>query len=126
MIFVDTNVFIYAVGGEHPLRSEARAFFEEAVEVRRPLATSAEVMQELLHVYLPVGRTATLDAALALLERSMATIWSVDAEDVRMARSLVPEHPGLAARDLIHLACCIRRDVTTVRTFDRALAAAFA
>jgi predicted nucleic acid-binding protein len=31
------------------------------------------------------------------------------------------DHPGLAARDLVHLACCRRRGVTKAITFDRAL-----
>ena len=46
MIFVDTNVFMYAVGRDHPLKAEARRFFEEAAaEAGRPLCTSAEVLQ---------------------------------------------------------------------------------
>jgi len=49
VIFVDTNVLMYAVGGPHPLRTEARAFFEDALESGLPLVTSAEVLQELLH-----------------------------------------------------------------------------
>jgi uncharacterized protein len=63
MIFVDTNVFMYAVGGEHPLRETARTFFEDALEQGTALFTSAEVMQELMHAYVPVKRDETLDAA---------------------------------------------------------------
>ena len=126
MTFVDTNVFMYAVGGEHPLKPKARAFFREAIETVRPLVTSSEVLQELLHAYLPVGRLETLDAALALVDGTVGTVWSVEAEDVRLARILVGEHPGLRARDLVHLACCRRRDVTRIETYDRGLAAAMA
>lgn len=125
MIFVDTNVLMYAVGGEHPLRREARSFFETALERRHPLATSAEVLQELLHAYLPVNRLETLDAALTLAEARIAAFWPVEAEDARLARALVARHPGLGARDLLHLASCKRRDVAEIKTFDRALAAAF-
>lgn len=125
MVFVDTNVFVYAVGAGHPHRSDARDFFRNSVREGRPLVTSAEVLQELLHVYLPVGRTQTLDAALALARGRIAEVWSVEEEDVRTARSLADRHPGLGARDLLHLACCRRREVTRVRTFDRGLAAAF-
>lgn len=125
MIFVDTNVFVYAVGGTHPLRGEARSFLEDAVAQSTPLCTSAEVLQELMHVYLSVDRIATLDAALDLVRKSIPTIWPVEPEDVRLARTLVDDHPGLSARDLIHRASCIRRDVDRVKTFDRALAATF-
>jgi hypothetical protein len=54
---------MYAVRRPHPLRPEAEAFFESALREGTPLATSAEVLQELLHAYLPAGRLATLDAA---------------------------------------------------------------
>jgi predicted nucleic acid-binding protein len=126
MIFVDGNVLVYAVGAPHPLRDEARAFFEESLVTSRPLATSAEVLQELLHVYLSVGRLETLDAALTLAGSLIATVWPIEEEDVRQARALAEVHPGLGARDLLHLACCRRRGVRDIKTFDRALAAAFA
>ena len=125
MTFVDTNVVMYAVGRAHPLKEEARRFFEEAVRDRTPLATSAEVLQELLHAYLPVARLETLDAALELVEARVETVLSVEAEDVRLARALVRSHGGLGARDLLHLACCRRRGIDTIKTFDRPLAAAF-
>ena len=126
MIFVDTNVFMYAVGRSHPLQSEARAFFEEALEASEPLATSAEVLQELLHAYVPVGRFETLDAALSLAESRISTVWPLDPEDVLLARLLLDRHAVLGARDLLHLACCKRRSVNRIKTFDRKLAAVFA
>ena len=126
MIFVDTNVLVYAVGRSHPLRAEARAFFERSLETSQPLATSSEVLQELLHVYLPVARLDTLDAALTLAESLIGTVWPVEHDDVRQARALAGVHPGLGARDLLHLACCQRRGAQGLKTFDRALAAAFA
>jgi len=125
VIFVDTNVFMYAVGREHPLREEARAVFTDPAAVAPVLVTSAEVLQELLHAYLPVGRMETLDAALELARARCAAIWTVEADDVQMARSLSVRHPGLGARDLLHLACMMRRGAAGVRTFDRGLAAAF-
>lgn len=125
MIFVDTNVFMYAVGREHALRDPARTFFYETLEAGDVLVTSAEVLQELLHAYLPVGRVETLDAALTLVDGRVREIWSLEPEDVRLARALVERHPTLGARDLVHLACCRRRGVDRVETFDRGFAGAF-
>ncbi len=125
MIFVDTNVVMYAVGRSHPLKPEAQAFFEGALRDGTPLATSAEVLQELLHAYLPVARLETLDAALELVNSLVETVWPVEPEDVLLARSLVSRHQGLGARDLLHLACCRRHGADTIKTFDRPLAAAF-
>jgi hypothetical protein len=125
VIFVDTNVLMYAVGREHPLRPEAQAFFETTLKRGTPLVTSAEVLQELLHAYLPVNRLDTLDAALTLAGARIPVTWSVEPADVRLARALVERYPGLPARDLLHLACCRRWEVAEIKTFDRALAAAF-
>jgi predicted nucleic acid-binding protein len=126
VIFVDTNVFMYAVGRKHPLRKPAQQFFEHALSrtSRDRLGTSAEVLQELLHAYLPVQRMETLDAALRLVEGVIDEVWAVEADDVRLARALSDAHPGLGARDLLHLACCTRRDVNRIKTYDRALGAA--
>jgi predicted nucleic acid-binding protein len=126
MIFVDTNAFMYAVGRQHPLKPEARAFFEDALaNPATRLCSSAEVLQELLHAYLPVQRIATLDAAWRLAASVLKALWAIDPEDVRLARDLVESFPSLGARDLLHLACCRRRGVLQIKTFDRALAAAF-
>ena len=121
--FVDTNVIMYAVGRSHPLRDEAREFFVDSLSANRPLVTSAEVLQELIHAYLPVGRINTLSAAMELAASAVQTVWPLEVEDVQHAHTLVESHPELGARDLVHLACCQRRGVTLVKTFDRALAA---
>lgn len=124
MIFVDTNVFMYAVGGAHPLRDPARAFFRDARRERAPLCTSAEVLQELMHAYLRAGRVEALDAAWSLVARAGLDIWALEPDDVELARQLTDSYPGLEPRDLCHLASCRRRGVSEIRTFDRALGAA--
>lgn len=124
-VFVDTNVFVYAVGREHPLREPAQRLLRDRFERRVAMATSAEVLQELLHAYLPVGRLDTLDAALRLAA-DLTTIWPIDESDVRAARSLATSRPGLGARDLLHLAVCRRYGVDELLSFDRGLVAAFA
>ncbi len=124
MTFVDTNVFMYAVGRPHPLRSRAREFFNESFGDSRSLYTSAEVLQELMHAYLPTRRYDVFDDAAALIERTGVEVWPLEAADVMLAHQLRDRHPELSARDLCHLASCRRRGVREIMTFDRALAAA--
>ena len=123
MIFVDTNVFMYAVGRPHVLRTPAQDFFVESNRIGMPLCTSAEVMQELVHVYLPTGRLQTFDATLELIASAAVEVWSLEDADVALARQLHEQHPALQARDLCHLACCRRRGVRDIKTFDQAFAA---
>jgi len=125
MIFVDANVFLYSVGPEDPRREEARAFFERSRERNTPLVTSAEILQELLHVYVSRDQQYRLRPAFDLVEATVVEVWSVHREDVQLACDMVVQHPELEARDLVHLACCIRREPNDFMTFDRALAAAW-
>ena len=122
MIFVDTNVFMYAVGRSHALRRDAQEFFVESNRRNTPLCTSAEVMQELAHAYLPTGRLKTFDAALGLIASAAVEVWPLEEADVALARRLHERYPALQARDLCHLASCHRRGVREVKTFDQALA----
>ena len=62
-----------------------------------------------------------MDAAFDLVDATMDEVWSVDHADVVMARDLSALHPGLEARDLVHLACCLRRKARELMTFDRGL-----
>ena len=122
MTFVDTNVIMYAVGRPHPLQRPARGFFSEASRTRTPLCTSAEVLRELMHAYVPAGRLGTFDAALKLVTRARLEVWPLEDADVTLARRLHDRHPDLGARDLCHLASCRRRGVRVLKTFDGDLA----
>ena len=124
MTFVDTNVFMYAVGNPHPLKSRAYDFFNESLRTFRSLYTSAEVLQELAHAYLPARRYDVFEDAAALIERAGVEVWPLEDADVMLARQLHHRHPELSVRDLCHLASCQRRGVRDVMTFDQALAAA--
>lgn len=122
MIFVDTNIFMFAAGRAHPLRGEARDFFRDAFRESARLCTSSEVLQELLHAYGPVRRFDTLDRAIELVSLHRIEVWPLERGDVSLARELFEQYPSLSARDLCHLASCRRRGVTRIKTFDHALA----
>jgi predicted nucleic acid-binding protein len=122
MTFVDSNVFMYAVGQWHPLKMEAREFLAEAHQKGNPLCTSAEVLQELVHVYKSTGRVYRFEDAFSLITRYGIEVWPLEADDVTLARQLHERHPTLSAR-LCHLASCRRRGVREIKTYDQAFRA---
>ncbi len=125
MIFVDSDYFMYFVGADHPRRAEVRAFFVVMRDQDVRLVTSAEVLRELLHNYLQRDDPHLLEAALGLVDGTVDEVWPVERADIELARNLNTRYPGLEARDLVHLACCIRREPRELMTFDRGLAAAW-
>ena len=124
MIFVDSNVFMYAVGKSHPLRQPATDFFVNAQNDNISLCTSSKVLQELLHAYHPVARSRALNEAIALIDAHGIEVWPLEKDDVILAAQLHDSHPTLSARDLCHLASCQRRRASELMTFDAALRSA--
>ncbi len=125
MIFVDANILVYSVGTAHPLKDAARQFLEPLPESHQQLCTSSEVLQELLFVFLRTQRPHLFEHCMRLVRRLNVRVWSLEFEDVALAGELSQTHPALSARDLCHLASCRRRGIRNIKTFDRALAAAF-
>ena len=123
MTFVDSNALMYAVGKPHPLQPEAQEFFLQAIQGGVVLSTSAEVLQEMLHIYKSTGRIELFENALALATELGMKVWPLESEDVLLARQLHVTHPGLSARAFCHLASCRRRGVHEIKTFDEALGA---
>ena len=115
---------MYAVGRPHPLQDPSRRFFVESYKQHTQLGTSSEVLQELLHVLHPAGRLKHFDAVVDLIARFEITLWSLDADDVVLAREIANDFPELSARDLCHLANCRRRNVASIKTFAKGLFAA--
>ena len=81
--------------------------------------------QELLHVYLPVKRFETLEAAFGLLQAVTEKVIPLNVETVLHAKDLALSYGGLSARDLIHLACCQQNSIRQIKTYDRGLESAF-
>ena len=124
MIFVDTNVLINAVGKEHSLKAQTSEFFRASVRKPNQLCTSTEVLQELLHVYLATNRLPTFGEAVEFISDRGIVVWPFERGDVYLAHQLHVQYPKLKARDLCHLASCLRRGVSDVKTFDKDLAEA--
>ena len=78
-----------------------------------------------MYAFISTGRVERLDAAMRLATDATARIWDIEPADVRLAHTLLSSYPSLSARHLVHLASCRRRDVRTIKTWDRALASAF-
>jgi uncharacterized protein len=122
--FIDANVPIYASGREHPLRESCVEILDLSAQHEDAFVTDAEVLQELLHRYLALRlwpQGAPLFKRFASLMRSRTA--AILGPDVERAAVLASQHPGLSARDIIHVAVMKRlgvgRIVSADKGFDR-------
>lgn len=118
MIFVDSNIPMYLVGGAHPNRDLARQAVELAIARREPLVTDAEAFQEILHRYVAIDRRDAIDAAWRTLRALVDEVATIELGDVEAARALVVT-TKLTARDAVHVAVMRRLAVEEILTFDR-------
>ena len=119
MIFVDSNIPMYLIGADHPLKLAARRAVEDALAAAEVLCTDAEVFQEILHRYRAIGHRGDIDAAFAALHGFIDVTYPIDLADVERARRLLATTPRLSARDALHLAVMQAHDVGRIMSFDR-------
>lgn len=119
MIFVDSNVPMYLIGAEHPLRARARERLEEVVAAGEALCADAQVLQEILHRYTAIGRSEFIDPAFAALLGVVDVVYPIERADVERARRLMRTATRLSARDALHVAVMQARDVGQILSFDR-------
>ena len=97
MIFIDSNVPMYLVGADHPLKGAARAFLERAIARREVLVTDAEVLQEILHRYVAIDRRDAIGPATDAILGVVDEVYPVEREDVDRARDAWCRHPAVGA-----------------------------
>lgn len=118
MIFVDSNIPMYLVGAPHPNRTTARRLLERAILDGTRLVSSAEVLQEMLHRYVAIGRRDAIQPAFDALLGLVDEVFPVELADTQAAKSVVLGSPRLSARDALHVAVMRRRGVSRILTFD--------
>lgn len=118
MILIDSNIPMYLVGSSHPNKESARRRLEEAITSGETFCTDAEVLQEILHRYAAIQRHADIDPAFAALLGIVDVVFPIERADVERARRILRSTPTLSARDAVHVAVMLGRDVDRIMSFD--------
>lgn len=109
---------MYLVGAAHPHKVDAQRRLERAVADGERLVTDAEVLQEILHRYVAIGRRDAIQPALEALLGVVDEVFPVDLQAVLRARDIVLAYPRLSARDAVHAAVMETKGIARVFTFD--------
>lgn len=118
MIFIDSNVPMYVVGAAHPHKADAQRLLEALIAAGERLVSDVEVLQEILHRYVAIGRRDAIQPAFDALLGVVDDVFAVEREDVEVAKNVVLGALRLSARDAIHVAVMRRRGVARILTFD--------
>lgn len=118
-LFLDANVFLYAIGADRPYRESCRALLQAVGDGVIAGVTSSEVLQEVLHVR--ARRVGVKDATRALRAAAKipGEVLPVTREDLLEACVLLDTHPELRVRDALHAAVMKRARLSLLVSVDR-------
>lgn len=119
MTLVDSNIFMYAAGREHPLKKRAAAFLERAAEGSVEAAIDAEVLQEILHRYRALKRWKEGRLVYDTARIVFPEVLAVTGEVMDGARRLLDEDGVLMARDAVHAAVVAAYGLASITSFDQ-------
>lgn len=120
MIFVDSNVPMYLIGAAHRHKVDSQRLLEQLVSDGERLVSSAEVLQEILHRYVAIGRRDAIQPCFDALIDIVDELFPIDRRDAERARTIVLGSPRLSARDALHVAVMERQGVRRILSFDSA------
>lgn len=118
--FIDTNIPMYAAGGEEPYKSGCVQILQEIARGTLEAYTDVEVFQEILHRYSSIRRLKDgfqiFDSFYTLMQDQ---IYEVTYKTIRRIRELFEKYPQARARDLVHLAVMIEHKIPVIYTVDQ-------
>lgn len=119
-VYLDTNVLVYAIGGDSPLRDPCQEILRAVAERRLTGETSAYTVQEFVRQRRRRGDPdATMRARYAM--DLCKELHPVDGVVIRGAIEIVNRYPRLDIADAVHVATASTHRVTTVLSADRGL-----
>jgi len=118
VILVDSNIPMYLVGAQHPHKADAQRSLETLISERQRLVTDAEVLQEILHRYVAIGRRDAIQAAFDVLLGIADHVFPVDVAAAERAKEIVLGNQQLSARDALHLAIMEQHGIERILSFD--------
>jgi predicted nucleic acid-binding protein len=121
--FSDTNVPVFASGREHLYREPCVSILVAAAAIPGKCVTSAEVLQEIFHLYFRRGEAQHGRLVLNRFDRAIdGQVADVTRQDV-MAATEMNDSLRLQSRDRLHVAIMRRLGITDIITADAAFGA---
>ncbi len=120
MIFIDSNIPMYAAGKSSPQKSASIKFLAKVRDAKVMAFSSVEVLQEILHRYHAIKR---LTEGFMVFESFLALpikFFDVTLEDVKFAKDFLEDSlSALSSRDSLHLAVMRRKKIKKIVTYDQ-------
>lgn len=118
MIFIDSNIFMYAAGSDHPNKAPSARLVKAIAAGKIAAVVSTEVLQEILHRYRAIRRWEAGRHVYDEVRKLLDVVLPVTVDHLDQARALLDIYDGLSARDALHAAVCFHTEIDTICSYD--------
>lgn len=118
MILVDSNILMYAAGGDHPHKAPCIRFLNQVADGEIDAAIDAELLQEVLHRYTSLNRWSDGSLVYARARILFPEVLPITSSVMDAARDLIDRIRPLTARDAVHAAVCQVYQLDGICSYD--------
>jgi predicted nucleic acid-binding protein len=116
--FIDTNIFLYTIGREHPLKSASATAIRRIRESQITAVINTEIIQEILYHFQSI-KQLSIGVRLAKDVVSISSrILPVEEIDLSLAIELLEAYPKIQTRDAFHAATMIHNGIKEIISTD--------
>lgn len=116
--FIDTNIFIYSLGREHPLKSPCLKVLQSIKDKKICAVLSTEIIQEILYRYQAIHDLSLGIKAAQEAIKLAHKILPITENDLLLALRILESHPQVATRDAFHAATMINNGIKEIISTD--------
>jgi uncharacterized protein len=116
--FIDTNIFIYAKGKDHPLKPACISWIKQITENNIMAVINTEIIQEILYRFQSIKK---ISSGILLSKEAIEIcqlILPVTERDLRQALELIELHPKVQTRDAFHAATMLNNGIKDILSAD--------
>jgi len=117
-IFLDTNIFLYAVGQAHPLRAPCADILRRVAAGTLQATTNAGVVQEILYVLVRRNRRNDARKLASSVASLFPDLLPVTQGDLLAACDLLGRYSRLSVRDSVHAATMLGNGMHRIASVD--------
>lgn len=118
MVFIDSNIFMYAAGTSHENKIPSVRFLHRIAAKEIEGCINSEILQEILHRYRLINRWDDGKEVYQLTKKITPIIIPVDTVILDLAFDLLEQYSSIFARDSVHAATCIHYNIEKITSYD--------
>jgi predicted nucleic acid-binding protein len=116
--FIDTNIFLYSVGRNHPLKPASINAIHRIRDGQITAVINTEIIQEVLYHFQSIKQLSIGIRLAKDVVSISARILPVEGVDLSLAIELLESYPEIQTRDAFHAATMIHNGIKEIISTD--------